>query len=226
MSLGYQNQASEWDYHCNTQDVNKGHIFPKCHTHDDSDANSTFTLTNAVPQVRSFNRGSWCKMENTVKMLMDNNCHDSNNLTRAYVVTGAVPSVGNLLKNRVNIPSLMWTAFCCYGASKQSWMSVAHWGLNEQEDDKTKTILSRSLVELYDMLNNSYPGASVFPDQCHNMTVNTDLVNSNLKEPTDDGDCCYEETDDDACDVSASDPIGTRQHTLLLFSVSAILIAY
>lgn len=231
-NICYYNQARDGDYRNNTKGVNRGHILPKCYAYDKSDANSTFTLTNVVPQIISFNGGSWRKMEEYVKELMDKSCRDNNNVIRAYVVTGAVPDRENFLNNRVNIPSMMWTAFCCYNTTNQSWISVAHWGQNEKENDKSKTITPQSLTELYSALGNYYPKVSIFPDKCLKMTVDMSFSSNNLTKAAadeEDGGCnCCE--NDELCD---DNPTGngpgmlhgdTRQHSLLVLSVYAIFI--
>lgn len=233
-NVDYKNQAVDGDYKNNDKGVNRGHILPKCYGYDKYGANSTFTLTNVVPQVISFNGGSWCRMENKVKELMDSNCRDNNNNIRAYGVTGAVPSKGNTLNNKVNIPSLMWTAFCCYDNSNQSWVSVAHWGLNEGEDDKNKIIPPLSLTELYNVLGVYYPQVSIFPDRCLSMTVNKSFSSSNLSFSssnltTDSNVTASAAGEDGCCSCDENDGPGmlygdTRQHTLLVFSVSAIFI--
>ncbi|XP_056432217.1 endonuclease domain-containing 1 protein-like [Gadus chalcogrammus] len=70
----------------------KGHLYPCFHANSKDDQKSTFKLTNCVPQVKSFNRGRWCKMEKYVKGLMDGYCSNQNNKLEAFVLTGAVPS--------------------------------------------------------------------------------------------------------------------------------------
>jgi hypothetical protein len=164
----YTHQAVNQDYDEYGKDkkVNKGHMFPKAFAHQPVNQNSTFTLTNAVPQVQSFNEGSWGKMECAVRKILLKQCLDTNGQPKAYVLTGAVPSVNNKLNNRVNIPDLMWTAYCCYNSKKKEWMAKAHWGVNKEE---TKVMNPHTLSELHDMLKQHYPGddeVQVFPDQC------------------------------------------------------------
>lgn len=87
------NQAVNEDYRNNNYNVNRGHLFPCCHAADEDTAESTFTLTNAVPQKISFNGGSWSRMEDENKNIM-NSCKNNNNEVLAHVLTGAIP--GNL----------------------------------------------------------------------------------------------------------------------------------
>ncbi|TKS93278.1 Endonuclease domain-containing 1 protein [Collichthys lucidus] len=117
------NQAMNADYDGNGRGYVKGHLFPVNHATTNDDKISTFTLTNAVPQVSGFNGGRWRVMETNIKNVMDQNI---NNNVRCFVVVGAIPSGNNIpnnnLNNRVNIPSRMWSAFrCTNGVSGAYW---------------------------------------------------------------------------------------------------------
>ncbi|KAK6291669.1 hypothetical protein J4Q44_G00374540, partial [Coregonus suidteri] len=128
----YTHQAVNQDFHnsVNPTGLNKGHLFPKSYANQPANQNSTFTLTNCVPQVQSFNDGSWRMMEREVRKVLLKQCRDNTGKPKAYVVTGAVPSKSNTLNNRVNIPDLLWTAYCC--KNKQGkWVAGAHWGENK-----------------------------------------------------------------------------------------------
>uniref|UniRef100_A0A8C7F366 Endonuclease domain-containing 1 protein-like n=2 Tax=Oncorhynchus kisutch TaxID=8019 RepID=A0A8C7F366_ONCKI len=166
----YTHQAVNQDYDEYGKDkkVNKGHMFSKAFAHQPVNQDSTFTLTNAVPQVQSFNEGSWGKMDCEVRKILLKQCLDNNGQPKAYVLTGAVPSVNNKLNNRVNIPDLLWTAYCCYNNKKKEWMAKAHWGVNQEETNK-QVLNPHTLSELYNMLKQHYPGdgdVQVFPKQC------------------------------------------------------------
>ncbi|KAM9400101.1 endonuclease domain-containing 1 protein-like [Salvelinus alpinus] len=166
----YKNQAGNYDYGqsknpTDYKDVNRGHLFPSSHAHDLETQESTFTLTNIVPQVVSFNDGSWNEMERNVRGKLETDCINNNGI-KAYVVTGAVPSKKNTLKNRVNIPQLLWTAFCCYNNKKKGWIAEAHWGLNQKED-VGKTLKPETLGKLEEMLKKYHTdGTKVFPEDC------------------------------------------------------------
>ncbi|XP_071235074.1 endonuclease domain-containing 1 protein-like [Salvelinus alpinus] len=150
------------------KDVSRGHLFPSSHAHDLDTQTSTFTLTNIVPQDSTFNGGSWNDMERNVREKLETDCI-SNNGIKAYVVTGAVPSAKNKLNDRVNIPDLLWTAYCCYNNKKKGWMAEAHWGWNQKED-VGKTLKPETLGALEIMLNKYHKGkdgpVKVFPKDC------------------------------------------------------------
>ncbi|KAL0970657.1 hypothetical protein UPYG_G00245200 [Umbra pygmaea] len=161
----YELQAGNMDYNnsITINGVNRGHLFPSSHAPDEDTKRSTFTLTNIVPQAVTFNGGSWNKMENKVRDILQNQCIDNNDMIKAHVVTGAVPSVNNKLNKRVNIPSHMWTAYCCYNNNLKRWMSEAHWGENKQNSSTT----NHTLAELYSWLGKQHNGVvKVFSDLC------------------------------------------------------------
>uniref|UniRef100_A0A3Q0SYL1 Uncharacterized protein n=1 Tax=Amphilophus citrinellus TaxID=61819 RepID=A0A3Q0SYL1_AMPCI len=131
-------QAGNTDYN-NKQGFDRGHLFPSSYKSDKSDKISTFTLTNIVPQKATFNQGSWKKMESCVKCILDNYCIN-NNIIEGFVVTGAQPSNGNILNNKINIPSMLWSAFCC--KSQNKLLAGAYWGENR---DNEKSLLCNVL---------------------------------------------------------------------------------
>ncbi|XP_028261501.1 uncharacterized protein LOC114435756 [Parambassis ranga] len=140
-SKTYNHQAGDIDYKSQSH-FDRGHLLPSSYGLDQK---ATFTLTNVVPQIKSFNQGSWNNMEQCVKCVMDKFCYNNNNNTEAFVVIGAEPG-NTLLNNKVNIPSKMWTAFCCYSNSKQRWLAGAHW--DENEDKRNTYLQTKTLVEL------------------------------------------------------------------------------
>ncbi|XP_056088720.1 endonuclease domain-containing 1 protein-like [Rhinichthys klamathensis goyatoka] len=149
MTVPYPNQAINEDFF-NNYGLNRGHLFPSGHAGDDVTAESTFTLTNVVPQKISFNAGSWNRMEREISDIMNKHCCD-NNKVLAHVLTGAIPG-NNKLNGKVNIPSYMWTAFCCYNSAANTFVSQAYWALNVDEH-KEKTIIKNSLQKLQEFLS-------------------------------------------------------------------------
>ncbi len=160
-------QACPKEY-VNQDDLTRGHLLPMSYAANEDTAKSTCTMTNIVPQKGSFNSGSWSRMEIKVKKLMDSHCRDEkdNNKILAYVLTGAVPSQTKLLNNKVNIPSHMWTAFCCYNSKNKKWESQAHLGENIDES-KGKTIGKQKLKDVQDFLKSQYKAEyTLFNGEC------------------------------------------------------------
>uniref|UniRef100_A0A671VDG5 Uncharacterized protein n=1 Tax=Sparus aurata TaxID=8175 RepID=A0A671VDG5_SPAAU len=152
----YRNQAGERDYRIKKkknnikEEFDKGHLFPSSYGHTENDKKSTFTLTNIVPQAGPFNKGSWNRMEQCIKCVMDDYCINNNGQVEGFLVIGVQPG-NNKLNNRVNIPSMLWSAFCCYSRSK-GWLASAHWGQNIPDGDgylqmKTLDELNNKLLE-------------------------------------------------------------------------------
>ncbi|XP_070711269.1 endonuclease domain-containing 1 protein-like [Pempheris klunzingeri] len=149
----FRNQATNNDYATSDNAYNRGHLFPTCHAFDKSEKISTFTLTNIVPQAVSFNSGSWQKMEQCTKCVLQKYCINNNGVVEGFVVTGATPSVSNTLNDRINIPSILWSAFCCYNANMDKWLASAHWGDNNAEESKSKYLHTKTLAELHQELS-------------------------------------------------------------------------
>ncbi|XDV33825.1 hypothetical protein PO909_004093 [Leuciscus waleckii] len=166
MTVPYANQAINEDFFNNYR-LNRGHLFPSGHAADELTAESTFTLTNIVPQKISFNAGSWNRMEREISDIMNKHCYDNNNKVLAHVLTGAIPG-NNKLNEKVNIPSYMWTAFCCYNSADRSWVSQAYWALNKEErTDEEKTISKKSLKELQEFLSQKWVNnVQLFESNC------------------------------------------------------------
>nr|XP_023657410.1 endonuclease domain-containing 1 protein-like [Paramormyrops kingsleyae] len=159
-----EKQATSHDYDKSTsENLTKGHLFPKQHSSDIETENSTMTLTNMVPQNKDFNSGPWSQMEMNVFNLMNTHCSNTNGNIEAYVVTGTVPG-NQVLASRVNIPKLMWTAFCCK-TNNGEWMSKAHWGENV---NTTGTMETKTVTEMQNKLEESYDAdmVQIFPHQC------------------------------------------------------------
>ncbi|XP_062239774.1 endonuclease domain-containing 1 protein-like [Platichthys flesus] len=141
----YTHQADNKNY-INDRGFQKGHLLPQSYGWDIIAKRATFTLTNSVPQVDSFNSKSWSYMESCVKCVLDKYCIDANGKTEGFVVTGARPSNNNLLNSKVNIPSMLWSAFCCYSSSQGAWLASAHWGDNIP--DGGRVLQTKTLDEL------------------------------------------------------------------------------
>ncbi|XP_044040015.1 uncharacterized protein LOC122870170 [Siniperca chuatsi] len=161
----YHHQATNDDYKNNSV-YNRGHLFPASHAFDKSEKISTFTLTNIVPQAVTFNGGSWDKMEKCIKCVLEKYCINNNDVLEGFVVTGAQPSNNNKHNNKINIPSMLWSAFCCYSRDMKKWIASAHWGDNTAES-KSKYLQTKSLEDLHHELKTAGSEFNVFPGtQC------------------------------------------------------------
>ena len=162
-----KHQANYSDY-LKLAEHNRGHLYPSCHAFEKDDKISTFTLTNIVPQAITFNSGSWQKMEECAECVMQNYCV-KNGITEGYVVTGAKPGK-NKLKGKVNIPSVLWSAFCCYSSKMNKWIASAHWGDNVSEPKNKDNLPTKTLEELRKKLG--FEAFSGRKTQCpHNSNV-------------------------------------------------------
>lgn len=161
---GYYHQAVDNDY-SKLKGYSKGHLFPSSHAFDEKDKISTFTMTNIVPQEKSFNEGSWNNMERCVKCILKKYCMNSNKKIEGYVVTGAKPGTDAPGKKKINIPSALWSAFCCYNQEKNMWLASAHWGENVSElpTQPPKYMETKTLEELQNTLFGEKKGFEVFP---------------------------------------------------------------
>ncbi|XP_076594852.1 endonuclease domain-containing 1 protein-like [Chaetodon auriga] len=101
-------QAVVEDY--KNSDYTKGHLNPSMHHKTKDDRESTFTLTNIVPQREGSNCGPWRELENEVLRKFKAYCKGP-----MYVITGVMPynSAPRWINNRVSVPEYMWSAYCC-----------------------------------------------------------------------------------------------------------------
>ncbi|KAL0970667.1 hypothetical protein UPYG_G00245440 [Umbra pygmaea] len=187
--INYRHQAVKKDYaSAENSNLSKGHMFPKAFATDEDTQNSTFTFTNCVPQSLSCNNGKWRSMEEEVQKTIKKNC-----LGVAYLVTGAVPSVNNMLNGRVNIPSHLWTAYCCYNKNLEQWIAKAYWFKNVDNCNKTRGTLSKLYKELGVFYQNGKVYVSLFSQKC---PVDFDLMLAGEDEEVESGDG-FEGADDD-----------------------------
>ncbi|NP_001073540.2 uncharacterized protein LOC798069 precursor [Danio rerio] len=153
-------QAKNEDYRqSNKIEMSRGHLFPKSYAVDQEAAYATFTLTNVVPQQKKFNNGEWSKKENEFKSSMDTDCLSNNGRPEAFVVTGAIPSEKTLLNDKVNIPTHMYMAFCCYNKNTKKWVTKAYCATNEE--NSRAVLPGETLAALQAFLN-----IKLFPDKC------------------------------------------------------------
>uniref|UniRef100_W5KUL2 Uncharacterized protein n=1 Tax=Astyanax mexicanus TaxID=7994 RepID=W5KUL2_ASTMX len=115
------NQAQNKDYTETRQNqtYTRGHVFPQSYAQSNLQKESTFTLTNAAPQIKEINTDWANKVEIPMLKKIKESC-DQNSLV--YIVTGVVPDDNKWLKihrNKItineglNIPRYFWSAYSC-----------------------------------------------------------------------------------------------------------------
>ncbi|NXA62430.1 ENDD1 protein, partial [Mohoua ochrocephala] len=118
------NQAILQDYG-NLTGLDRGHLCPSGHQNGSDSRASTFTLTNIVPQNKDLNGGTWNIYESRTMAAQVVGCDTT------YVITGAVP--GNMkVRNRVSIPSYIWSAACCLVGTRptKAWGVIVRNNMN------------------------------------------------------------------------------------------------
>ncbi|XP_060101988.1 endonuclease domain-containing 1 protein-like [Heteronotia binoei] len=136
-------QAVLQDYK-NLTGYNRGHLNPNSHQPDLDAKKATFTLTNIVPQYIKLNGGSWNNYEQQTMQSNTQGCRET------FAVVGAVPGNNYIAGGRVNKPSYLWSAACCYVNNNhlRSWAIIA---ANDKDRVEELTLgqLEEELAELY-----------------------------------------------------------------------------
>uniref|UniRef100_A0A8C5MJ12 Endonuclease domain-containing 1 protein-like n=1 Tax=Leptobrachium leishanense TaxID=445787 RepID=A0A8C5MJ12_9ANUR len=102
-----QTQAINSDY--TGSNYHRGHLNPNADHPAGPGQLVTYTLANVAPMLGSLNSGQWRSNESKVRSI-------AATCSRMFVVTGVVPGNNWISVNgvqRVNIPSHIWSAFCC-----------------------------------------------------------------------------------------------------------------
>ncbi|XP_075115862.1 endonuclease domain-containing 1 protein-like [Leptodactylus fuscus] len=108
-----QTQAINSDY--TDSNYHKGHLNPNADHPDGPGQKATYTLANVAPMFGSLNSGAWRNNEKRVRDI-------AATCGRMYVITGVVPGNNWITVNgvrRINIPSHVWSAFCCLNNNNQ-----------------------------------------------------------------------------------------------------------
>ncbi|KAE8619462.1 hypothetical protein XENTR_v10009795 [Xenopus tropicalis] len=148
-------QAVDADYYKNKH-YDRGHLNPRGHHVDADKQNATFTFTNVVPMNKGLNNGNWNRYE---RRMMGN----ADGCTTMYVVTGIVPGNNWINNNRVNIPSHVWSAYCCVDNNAKPIRSGA--GLvNNTKDMVYEMELNELQMQLETLLNAT--NIEVFQNNC------------------------------------------------------------
>ncbi|XP_052458745.1 endonuclease domain-containing 1 protein-like [Carassius gibelio] len=140
------NQAVCDDYKRSVYD--RGHLMPVYLASSQDCADATFSLTNVAPQKPCFNRGQWRILEEKIAKELTERCLSRENT--AYLVTGVVPGTSKI-KEKVNVPSHFWTAYCCLDHNKECQISRGFIGENKNTAPNNITVnkLQGILENLY-----------------------------------------------------------------------------
>ncbi|KAB5584653.1 hypothetical protein PHYPO_G00109980 [Pangasianodon hypophthalmus] len=160
------NQAVDIDY--KDSNYTRGHVFPRLFAVSQSQAESTYTLTNIAPQTEHSN-GEWERqVEKKMRGEIKNSCKLDQNYP-VYIVTGVVPGKkwlplkgkGREKKEGINIPSHFWSAFCCTN-KKYITGRISRAYIAEQENFNVQNLtiddLNKQLTELYGQDFSVFPG--------------------------------------------------------------------
>ncbi|XP_074609026.1 uncharacterized protein LOC141863398 [Acropora palmata] len=162
---GLAKQASDLTYDPQ-KTYDKGHLLPaQTYSFTKPHILSTFTYTNAVPQVSGFNTGQWRQYENKIREYATSECSPKGG--DLYLITGIsevnlqqkagkleaiqkipLQDLGAKTAPKVSIPRSMWTAGCCIVSSVGAVGSFAVIGNNL----KTTKVESLKMTELQDFL--------------------------------------------------------------------------
>ncbi|XP_043942212.1 endonuclease domain-containing 1 protein-like [Protopterus annectens] len=135
-------QAVNDDYKKLDPRYNRGHLNPRGHQNTTESRRATFTLTNIVPQTVISN-GKWALYESSIV-----NISKYYQCSEIFLVTGVIPTKINP-NERVNIPSHMWSAYCCVD---QNGMPIRN-GAALISNTVTPILQNLSLQDLESMLH-------------------------------------------------------------------------
>ncbi|KAE8619463.1 hypothetical protein XENTR_v10009796 [Xenopus tropicalis] len=133
-------------------------VEPQGHHGKGDGQEATCTLTNVVPQTKKLNGEIWKKYETEMTDI-------AKTCTEMFVVTGIVPG-NNRLNARVNIPSHVWSAYCCIGKKGKPTSGAALASVDETIPLEHKPVmeLEKHLKVLLKDFNKS--NLNVFKDNC------------------------------------------------------------
>ncbi|XP_015778679.1 PREDICTED: uncharacterized protein LOC107356589 isoform X4 [Acropora digitifera] len=172
---GITKQASDSTY-IDEKIYDKGHLLPAM-TYSFSEAYmlSTFTYTNAVPQISGFNRGQWARYEKRIRQYATSEC--SRNGGDLYLITGIsevslhcdgggatqeipLQDLGAGTAPKVSIPRSMWTAGCCIVPSTGAVGSFAVIG-NNLKSTKVESLKMTALQDFLLIGVNGFGGTDI-----------------------------------------------------------------
>ena len=165
-TVGIARQANHDTYAKQSESkCDRGHLLPfAIYSFDRDHARSTNTYTNAVPQARGFNRGSWSQREKVIRENVLPKCQKD--YGTLYAITGvtlfAQHGIENIndesrcdYLNGIRIPRAMWTAVCCVNSGGINSMAFVGNNVQNKQQINIKDLSVRELQEfiLKDMKN-------------------------------------------------------------------------
>ncbi|KAF4115027.1 endonuclease domain-containing 1 protein-like [Onychostoma macrolepis] len=175
-----ENQAISSDY--TDSGFDRGHLYPNSFQCSDG-RTATFTLTNAAPMDRCFNRIHWKDWESALRSFLEGKLKSGGASTTAYIVTGIVPSATERIprrgtsgdSGRVTVPSHIWTAVCYkHNSDDTKSFSFSYMGENKPEPG----IRLMSVSDLNNQLKGLYSGnpkIKIFKDDCFGDTKSDEV---------------------------------------------------
>lgn len=138
----YPKAASNKDYAKSGYD--KGHLFPAGSAGDSIIMRESFYFTNISPQIPSFNRGVWNKIEQTVRgWALD---YDT-----LYVITGCVvDSLSTKIGNGVAVPSYFYKLVLVYTSKEKK--AIVFYLKNEKNETYNISDYTMSVRQLENIL--------------------------------------------------------------------------
>ncbi|KAE8619466.1 hypothetical protein XENTR_v10009799 [Xenopus tropicalis] len=154
-----QSQAIKADYKGRTYTT--GTLSPSGHHADSNSRHASLTLTNVAPMTKELNNKIWDKYETEMITITNEfKC------ATMYVVTGTVPGsewVNHNNNKRVNIPSHVWSAYCC---TEKNGQPIKSGGGIAPNDKSAENIEAKTISELEEELSNQNTNIKIFKDDC------------------------------------------------------------
>ncbi|XP_063287874.1 endonuclease domain-containing 1 protein-like [Pelobates fuscus] len=150
-------QAVNSDY--TGSNYHKGHLNANADHPAGPGQQATYTLANVAPMYGSLNSGNWRNNEARVRNI-------AASCGKMYVVTGAVPGNNWISVNgvqRVNIPSHIWSAFCCLDNNNRPIRAEGSLAPNNANSVQTGLSISNLTSQLSSLLKVS---VTLFNNNC------------------------------------------------------------
>ncbi|XP_068104083.1 endonuclease domain-containing 1 protein-like [Hyperolius riggenbachi] len=131
-----QTQAINSDY--TGSSYHKGHLNPNADHPSGPNQQATYTLTNVAPMFGNLNSGAWQNNEKRVRDI-------ATSCGKMYVITGVVPGNNWISVNgvqRVNIPSHIWSAYCCLDNNSKPMRAEAALAANNANSVQVLSVTS------------------------------------------------------------------------------------